>query len=167
MENVGTWENFSHRGHLLIIVNHLVLSPKRLKALTTDCHKRLLIMETLINGLLKIKIRLLNITNLMCWVFILCLWSSVIKFLIYSEMRKVWFLIVTLMYLITIRLEGKPLNSVKITGKIRALKCQDLTQKNLINIFVGVWQQGELKLWVQKTALLFILKVKNSKWLML
>lgn len=152
---------------LLKIVNLSGLILIRLKALIIVYHKKHLMMENFNNGLLIIKTRLLNITNLMCWVFILCLWSSVIKFLIYSEMRKVWFLIVTLMYLITIRLEGKPLNSVKITGKIRALKCQDLTQKNLINIFVGVWQQGELKLWVQKTALLFILKVKNSKWLML
>ena len=45
MVNAGTWENSWLRVHWLIIVNHSELILKRLRVLTTDCHRRLLMLE--------------------------------------------------------------------------------------------------------------------------
>jgi len=58
-------------------------------------------------------------------------------------MEKLWILM--LMYLTMIQLEDKPLNSVKITGKIQEFKCKDQRPKKMTNIYVNASRLAELK----------------------
>jgi hypothetical protein len=60
-------------------------------------------------------------------------------------MRMVKLLMKMPMYLTMIQLEDKPLNSVKITGKIQGLKWQDQRPKKMINIYVNALRLVGLK----------------------
>jgi len=111
--------------------------------------------------------RLLTTTSLMFWVCTLLLWNSVTLLWSCLLMKTTSLLTHMPMYFSTTLLVSKHSNFVKTSGNRIRYICQDLKQKNMINIFANVWLLVVLKLCQLKMVLLFILKVKNFRWLML